>query len=249
MQSSLKPGLVLFSIPSTGQWHNKFGMSALGMTSHFLSQPLPGYRTGLMFQDVKGSILANKRLDAVKQLLEVKSISHLLFIDTDQSFPRNTLHRLMAWDKDVVGANIATKKIPSWPTARLWPEDRSEAGWGNAPVVYTTAESTGLQEVARLGAGLVLVKRQVFEKTGLDIFGQPWRELWKRYQGEDWSMCEAIEKVGFKMYVDHDLSKNVGHWGEFEYTHDYVQEVLPSEPPNGQAESKEPSVRRPIDVS
>jgi len=46
------------------------------------------------------------------------------------------------------------------------------------------------------------------------------------YQGEDWSLCNALHELGFKIWIDHDLSKEVGHLGEFEYTHDVVGETV-----------------------
>lgn len=240
VSSLLKDQLVLFATVSTGMVHHKFNESCQGMIAHFIMHGLPGRRTGLMPMDIRGSMINNERCDAVKQMLKIKQCSHLLFIDSDQSFPKDTLSRLMGWDKDIVACNIATKKIPSWPTARLWPEDREdEDAWANAPVVYTTREKQGLEEVARVGCGVMLIKREVFLKTGLNVFEQPWREKWQRYQGEDWSLCAAAERAGFKIYVDHGLSQHIGHWGEFNYTHDYVQEVISSEPPSGQAESEE----------
>ena len=42
-------------------------------------------------------------------------------------------------------------------------------------------------------------------------------------------MCEAIQKAGFDIWIDHGLSQVVGHMGDLEFTHDLVGEVLPVE--------------------
>jgi hypothetical protein len=46
-----------------------------------------------------------------------------------------------------------------------------------------------------------------------------------RYQGEDWNFCQACEKAGINLYIDHDVSKLVGHVGLYEYTTAVVGEV------------------------
>ena len=47
----------------------------------------------------------------------------------------------------------------------------------------------------------------------------------KRYQGEDWAFCEACEKAGIPIFIDHDVSKLVGHVGNYEYTTAVIGEV------------------------
>ena len=42
------------------------------------------------------------------------------------------------------------------------------------------------------------------------------------YQGEDWSFCQACEEKGVPLYIDHDVSKVIGHVGNYEFTHDVV---------------------------
>jgi hypothetical protein len=42
-------------------------------------------------------------------------------------------------------------------------------------------------------------------------------------------MCETLREKGFKIYVDHDLSKEVGHLGLYEYTHNVVGTLMTAE--------------------
>lgn len=213
---------VLVGVPSLfGWWHHKFSMSLTYMSTYWQQQPLGNYRKEeLEYEEVSGSILPNLRLDLVKRA-QIRNCTHLLLVDTDQTYPRDTLHRLIKHDKDVVACNIATKQIPSQPTARLFNPGRPGVG----DKVYNQP-GKGLQEVWRVGAGVMLIRMKVFETLGLNVWGMPWQESAQRYQGEDWSFVEACEKAGIKVYIDHDLSEEVKHWGDYGYDHRVVGEVV-----------------------
>lgn len=215
----LKELKVMVGIPSTGNWPEPFAMSLVGMMGFVASRQIGDYRAqGVQIASIVGSMLQNSRLDMLKGALGTKS-SHLMFVDSDQTFPRDTLHRLIKADKDVVAANIATKRIPAQPTAK---KKGSNPGIGEN--IYTTPESTGLEQCWRVGTGLILIKRKVLLEIGLNVFCPRWEEKEEKYTGEDWPFMEAIEKAGFDIWIDHDLSKLVGHVGSLIYTHDYVTE-------------------------
>lgn len=217
---------VIVGVPSMQTLHTRSALCLQALMNYVLVAKVGDYKTQkARLSNARGSILANLRVDIVRSALEHKA-SHVLWLDSDQTYPKETLHRLIARDVDVVAANIATKRIPAQPTARRRPV-------GNEPnsgmPVYTDPDSPPMEKVWRVGTGVMLVKTRVYEKTGLNVFGQPWREDWQKYQGEDWSMCEAIENAGFDIWVDHELSRQVGHLGEYEYTHDVVGEIVRQE--------------------
>ena len=196
-------------------------MSLVHMISHFQYQPLGDYRKQeVKVESVRGSILPNLRLDLVKRARSIEA-THLLFVDTDQTYPANTLHRMIKWDKDVVACNIATKQIPAQPTARYY----DPANLASGRRVYNQ-RGKGLDKVWRVGTGVMLIKMKVFDITGLNVWQWPWKEETQSYQGEDWSFVEACERHGIDVYVDHDLSEEVVHWGPYGYNHDVVGEVV-----------------------
>lgn len=209
---------LLIGAPSTGMWTSGFGMCLQNMMGHLMSTPVPGFREQRMQPEVvKGSILPRSRGNLVKRALK-EQFTHLLFIDTDQTFPRETAHRLLQHRKDVVGCNIATKEIPASPTAR-----RKSSSPDGEPV-YTDSDSPPLEKVWRLGTGIMLIDVRVFKKIGPGCFEIRWIEEIQDYRGEDWNMCLEMERAGFDIWVDHKLSDEVGHLGEFKYTHDVVGE-------------------------
>jgi hypothetical protein len=153
----------------------------------------------------------------------------LLWVDSDQSFPRDTLHRLILREKDVIGANIATKTMPTLPTARRRPQaGESESGslvWSDPDLKFD------LERVWRIGCGLTLMSRKAVAALPMNCFEMVFKPDVQRYQGEDWRMCEYLEKAGIEIWVDHRLSQEVGHHGYFKFTHEYAG-VIPDHDTN-----------------
>lgn len=222
----LKKLNIMIGLPSNGLWHANFGMSLCNMLMYFAAVKVGNYReqTARTVQ-IKGSILPRARAKMVQQMLEQKC-THLLFVDVDQVFPRETLHEMILADKDVIAANIATKQIPASPTARKICEGDPRGDVIYTPGLEEITPENRFERVWRVGTGLMLIKRKVFEATGPDIFAINWKSDIQDYQGEDWSMCEAIEKAGFEIWIDHELSNSVGHIGDYTYTHEVVGEVV-----------------------
>ena len=210
---------VAISIPSTSTWEAEFGMSLIFLTNYCAAH---GAKSGkpmhFTVRNMRGSILANMREQMVQDAIEAKA-THVLFLDSDQTFPPDTLHRLLHHKKEVIGCNIAVKQIPSAPTAR-------QAGNGNAGVnVYTTEDSPILEKVWRLGTGVMLIDLSIFKNPVLHKgpwFEQVWKPDVGSFTGEDWGFCRNLQKAGVGIWVDHDLSKEIGHLGNLNYGHDLI---------------------------
>src|SRR4051812_6308736 len=63
------------------------------------------------FNHSKATWVAHARNLIVEGALDLKA-DWLLFIDSDMTFPRETLSRLMSWDRDIVCASYVKKKPP-----------------------------------------------------------------------------------------------------------------------------------------
>jgi hypothetical protein len=83
-------------------------------------------------------------------------------------------------------------------------------------------ESTGIEEVGSIGMGVMLIKRNVFEKLTEPWFETPWRTDARGYIGEDIFFCRKAQDAGYKIWIDHDVSKEIGHIGTFEFKHDHT---------------------------
>lgn len=214
---------IMVAVPSTGMWYEDFGKSLCMMLLTCAQRKIGNYKTQqVRLLSSKGSILPNLRagaLDAAKKA----GVDYLLWVDSDQSFPRDTLHRLVTREKDVVGANIATKAIPNLPTARQKPTV-GEPEWGSlvwTPPMEELNEKNVLEKVWRLGCGLTLLSKKAINALPLNCFEMKYKPDVERYQGEDWQMCEYLEAAGIDIWVDHELSNLVGHHGTFNFTHEY----------------------------
>ena len=214
---------VMIVIPSTGLWMADFGTSLCNMLAAFSVFRVGEYKQQVaLTMNVKGSILPKSRWFAVRDSLK-EDVDYLLFVDSDQTFPRKSLHLLLSRRKDVVAANIATKQMPAQPTARN-KDPKHPTGWSP---VYTDPDSPTLEKVDRIGCGIMLLSKKALQSIHPSHFDMKWIPEVDEIQGEDWSLCTALEKAGIDIWIDHELSNQVGHVGFYTYTHDDVGE-LPS---------------------
>lgn len=133
--------------------------------------------------------------------------THVLYLDTDMSFPREAAILLAGHNQPVVGCNYVVRQASGLFTAQ-----RGEAR------IPTTDASTGLEAVDALGFGVLFMRTDVVKSLA-----RPWFRHGLNAAGgdvgEDIMFCRAVRAAGVPIYVDHDLSKDVGHIGQRTYTY------------------------------
>lgn len=165
----------------------------------------------------QGSMIAQMRNELVDRALEMDGATHVLFVDSDMSFPAETLVGLLRHDVDVVALNCPTKQLPVSPTVRMKTED------GTVVPVYqrdALGFNNPLQKVWRVGTGIMLVKIDVFKKLKRPWFFFSYDEKAGKDVGEDWGFCQLCEENGIPVHVDFEYSQQVGHVGDLIYTHE-----------------------------
>jgi len=160
----------------------------------------------LLFQN-QGTLIVNQRQELAQASLDAGA-THILFIDADMRFPKDAIFRLLQRDEDIVAANYSTRKLPLQPVA--FRDDTTTER------VYTEQDDTGLESVAAIGMGLMLIKAEVFQKMPKPWFFVPYQN--GIYTGEDIFFCRTAREFGFEVLLDHDLSKEVRHIGAFEFS-------------------------------
>lgn len=213
----MKEVRLVIAVPSQQTWDADFGMCLMFLTNYIASHGQVDKKAiKYRVHNKRGSILANMREWLIQDAIE-GGATHVLFLDSDQTFPRDLFHRLYARKKQIVAANITTKTLPPSTTAR------HEGGKYGYPI-QTRENDTHLEEVWRVGTGIMLVDLNVFKREGMEgpWFNQYWKEEHNAYVGEDWAFCEKLEKAGVRLYIDHDVSREVGHIGRLTYSHDMV---------------------------
>ncbi len=204
---------VVIGVPSTQYWSADFGMS-ISMLMAYVSERriAPDARSQRVYlNNVKGSILPKLRQDIANNALQ-RGATHVLFIDSDMTFPKDTLTKLLSRKQRVIAANCVAKAMPARTTARL--ADGTEGG---VPVL--SAGRQGIERVWRVGTGVMLVETSVFREIPPPHFIIGWNDKEQAYVGEDWSFCAKLEEAGIPIFVDHGISNKIEHVGEFRYNH------------------------------
>lgn len=202
---------LLIGVPSQAEWSAEFGLS-LAFLVHGLTCNLIKFH----IQNVRGSILPQLRQNIVDFAVENKA-SHLLFVDSDQSFEPTIIQKwLDQTERQVIAANIATKGMPSYPTAKTMV--------GGMPVPhYSDTAPDRYTKVGRVGTGLMMIQRDTLVKLPRPAFLPGWHEGEGQYVGEDWTLCAHLDELGVPIWVDNAASQMVGHHGVMKFGWDHIK--------------------------
>lgn len=204
--ANVEPIRVAITYPSQDTVLAAFTNSLAAMLNYTHATGYPGLEAIGIFNR-RSSILPELRNDLTEMALQ-GGFTHQLWIDSDMEFPRDTLVRLLSHRVDVVGINAVMRRPPYRTTVETRPGEALE----------TTADSTGLEKVYRMGTGLMLVDlacvRRIRKRP---LFMFEWIGGKNKFRGEDVVFCQKLRKAGATLWVDQDLSKQVGHVGTFSY--------------------------------
>lgn len=216
---------VLIGLPTQSEVRAKFAydfgkmMGYIGATLIGPNHPVEAVR----IFNVEGTIIPDQRTDIVRQALGWNA-THILWIDSDMRFPKESLSHLLARNKPIIAANYSGRRGVFGTTALRRIDDPP------FEVVYTYPTSKGIEEVDAVGMGLMLTSTEVFKKLPEPWFDMRWVKdaagVWK-LGGEDIAFCTAARKNGFPVVIDHDLSQAIKHIGTMEYTHDHAIAMKP----------------------
>lgn len=140
----------------------------------------------------------------VKAALQ-RQADHVLWLDTDMTFPPDTATRLGRHDQPIVACNCLMRD-----PRRLWTARR------NGEPVPTLQTSTGLEAVDTVGLAVMLMRTDVVARMPPPWFHHGWNILKQTDIGEDVTFCRRLGE-DHPIYLDHDLSKEVGHIGQYTY--------------------------------
>lgn len=119
----------------------------------------------------------------------------VLWIDSDMIFPGDALLRLLAHDKDIIGANYRIR-TPPYTCAGIY-HDRMD----------THLLEPGLHRMAQMPTGLLLTRFDIYRRMGY-----PWFKPGLRSEPrDDIFFCRRALDLGYEIWCDHDLTKQVRH--------------------------------------
>ena len=184
---------VAVAIPCGTMVHADFAVS-LGSMMHSLGEMPMSIVVG------KSSIVADARNMGLDFAQKHKA-DYILFIDSDMIFPRDALLKLLVRNVDIIGATYSRRTAPFHFLGDLLPEQPADA-------------PKGLLEMARIPTGFLLVRTAVFEQLKRPYFRFRVDEEAGVNIGEDYDFSDRVRALGFRIWCDPLLSKELGHIGE-----------------------------------
>jgi FkbM family methyltransferase len=136
-----------------------------------------------------------------------KDYDYLWAVDSDMSFPSDTLARLLSHNKDVVTAVYRQRKLEQ--ILEVY-EHTAHGGVSHMP--YYKLQGQGLVEVAACGFGCVLVKAEVIKGMGYPQFKYYSALDHAHTISEDIDFCNKAKSKGFKIWADTNiLCRHIGN--------------------------------------
>ena len=202
-------------------------------TAYALAQLMPeAMRLGvaITLSDISNcSIITMARNSLVAEFLKT-DCTDLLFIDADVVATPEDILRLLAQgsDKDIVaGAYPRRARDKKFFTDLYW-NDKEDLEFDGS-----------LMRVKRVGTGFMLIRRHVIEQMIAahpewsytnNVTGNKVSAIFDfaivedRYVGEDYLFCDRATQMGFKVYIDVDIS--LPHIGSETFTNNFREEVV-----------------------
>lgn len=161
----------------------------------------------------RGYTVAENRCYIVVQAMKNNS-DFILMVDDDMVFEKDTLTRLLAHNKEVIGVNSYSRCLPLSSTVGLMDAN----GEYMSPDKHTEWEMQIPNELFKayfVGAGILLIDMKVFEKIKKPYFTFTYDKNGQVIHGEDGSFCKKVLDVGIDVWCDGSL--DIEHLGEYAF--------------------------------
>ena len=185
-------------VPSGDMVHTDFAMCLMRLVTRYAVE----HQIAVI--NPKSSLVQKGRWQGVRDALMHGGFDKILFIDSDQTFPITALGALLSHNKKIVCATSHLRNGSGEYTARDFKGSRIDF-----------SQRTGLHDVASTGFHFALIDAEVFRKVP-----EPWFTVEfenGRWVSEDETFFRAARQAGYKVWIDADLTKNIGHLGVKEY--------------------------------
>lgn len=153
------------------------------------------------------SILTNARHNSIDDSIADGS-THLFSIDDDMTFQPDALELLASRNVPFIGVNAVNKN----------PNERLFTAFDFNNQMIDSRGKKGIEEVKYCGFGMVLLDLRIMATIPPPYFELGWNQKQKRCAPEDYYFCEKLRQNNVKIHIDHDVSQNIGHIGDYVYT-------------------------------
>lgn len=194
---------ISIAICTNRQVKAKTVLSLLGVVAHTEHEIHPVVAT-------EGFTTAENRNYCVYQALKNGS-DFLLFVDDDMTFDADTIDRLLAHGKEIVGVASNSRVLPKSPTVGLMDEN-GEYMHPDRTSPHKMKIPESLFKAFFVGTGVMLIDMKVFEKLPKPWFKFTMDDNGQVTKGEDGYFCEQARAHGIDIWCDPTLS--IGHIGD-----------------------------------
>jgi hypothetical protein len=196
---------VTIAVPTAGMVRMGFAYSLAGLVARAAAKGMPTRPEAsveIRMDVVESSVIHTNREKLASRAIE-SGQTHLMFFDDDMVFDPNILEIMLGRRQPIIVTNYLIKTAePDFVAVGL-----------NHIRVPTTEASTGMEEIIYSGFGASLFEIEVFKKTPQPWFQPKFDPKENGYTTEDLPFFEKARESGFKVLLDHDASKLVGHVG------------------------------------
>lgn len=150
----------------------------------------------------KGYNTAENRNRIVAQAMQ-NNCTHLLLTDDDMTYDPDSLDRLVAHNKEIVGAtaNVRGEHPDEVETLVVeYLEERSE---------------TEVFKVKAIGGAMLLIDLSIIPKLETPLFWYKVHKIGMVEMSNDYWFCEKAREAGFDIWCDPTIK--MGHLGDYEY--------------------------------
>ena len=211
------PVKLMIAIASGRGWAVDFGQSLALLLAQLVSNRLGGRLQDIQLHVQKNAYLVCARNDSLTKAID-GGFTHYLSLDDDMAFNADVVDRLIAHDKPVITANYR-KKTP----------ERVEYVCGDleGEMLDTTCR-TGIERIGSMGMGMTLIDLATIKHVPRPYFAVLWDKAKEKFIIEDGVFSALLREKNVEVWTDHDVSRQVGHVGEFMFVPpEYVPMTIP----------------------
>ena len=143
---------VIIAIPSSVMVHANFMMSITALAAYSMQQGVH-----VMVVNKQRTRIEINRYGLVLMAQDQRA-DYILFVDSDMTFPPDTLTRLLNARTNVIACNCAKRQDPPTETVEMWPGYKKR----------------GVTPVKRVGMGIMLIDMKVFRRLKPPFFKAVW---------------------------------------------------------------------------
>ena len=192
---------VCIGVPNVGTIRSKTVLSLLGAV---FASPYPTH-----FVEQQGCYVQENRYQIVREAQRA-GCTDLFFVDADMVFPTDTLLRLLALERPIVGVYYNQRGLPLVNTVKIADADGA--------LLEVTPEDMprSLFSCYAVGSGCMLVRMEVFERLAHPWFFVSHHEDGSLQMGDDVWFGRQARAAGVAVWCDPTIGP-VHHLGDYAY--------------------------------